>query len=247
MSLHFLYAHRFWRVLLRTAFCAIWLQLPSGCMLWRSPVTKRVADLPSGNSKVVFGCTNVTYVAPQDDVSTRALEMQHRIDELTELLTIAYAQQFESQQKEGQLQSMEKKAKWSDALAIELRALSAKTEALNAEITESKNAVAQMSAKLTFLHSRTNELEMVIAELTGKLGPIEDTMRTLRIGNYEYYTIHPGDTCKSIAAQPYIYGDEARHTLIRQANREQVSDLDNLTPGEVLIIPRLKGDAIREF
>ena len=142
---------------------------------------------------------------------------------------------------------MEKKAKWSDALAIELRALSAKTEALNAEITESKNAVAQMSAKLTFLHSRTNELEMVIAELTGKLGPIEDTMRTLRIGNYEYYTIHPGDTCKSIAAQPYIYGDEARHTLIRQANREQVSDLDNLTPGEVLIIPRLKGDAIREF
>jgi nucleoid-associated protein YgaU len=39
---------------------------------------------------------------------------------------------------------------------------------------------------------------------------------------------------------PMIYGDATLQTLIRQVNRGLVSDMDNLKPGEILIIPRLK-------
>ena len=191
--------------------------------------------------------TNVLSIAPQVDVSTRIIEMQNRIDELAELLTIANAQQYEMQQKDGRLQSMEKKAQLCDALALELKTISAKTESLNTELAENKKTMAEMTAKIAFLHSRTNELEQTIAEVTGKIGPIEDTMRTLRMGNFEYYTVHPGDTCNSVAALPYIYGDETKSTMIRQANRGQVADLNNLTPGEVLIIPRPKGEAAHDF
>ena len=217
-------------------------------MLWNSPVTERVSSIPSGEPepKLVLGSTNIMYVAPQEEVSTRIIEMQHRMDDLAELLTMASAQQYESH-KEGPLQSVEKKAQWSDAMALELHAAASKTEALNAELAESKKTVAEMSAKMALLHARTNDLERALAELSGKLGPIEDTMHTLRMGNFEYYTVHPGDTCKSIAAQPFIYGDESKQTLIRQANRGQVADLDNLTPGEALIIPRPKGEAVHEL
>ena len=248
MSLHILNDLRPGRLLLRIALCTTWILLSGGCMLWRSSgVTERVSSLPSGERKPVLGSTNVVAGTPPAEVSSRVIEMQHRIDDLSEMLAASYQQQYDLQHKDGELQSVEKKAQWSDALVIELKTLSAKTETLNTELTESKKTLAEMTAKMGGLHARTNELEHTIAEITGKLGPIEDTMRTLRMGNFEYYTVHPGDTCKSIAAQPLIYGDETKQTAIRQANRGQVADLDNLAPGEVLIIPRPKGEAVHEL
>ena len=214
-------------------------------MFWKAPVAERVSSIPANEPKVVS--TNVTSLAPQIDVSTRVIEMQHRIDEMSDLLTMDYAQQADSQAIAGQIQSVEKKAQWSEALALEVRSLTAKTDALNTELAESKKALAEMKARIAFLHARTNELEQALSDVSSKIGPIEDTMRTLRMGNFEYYTVHPGDTCKSIAAQPFIYGDESKHTLIRQANRGQVTDLDHLTPGESLIIPRPKGETLHEF
>lgn len=248
MSLHILNDLRLWRLLLRTTLCTSWILLSGGCMFWNSSgVTERVTSIPSEEHKFVLGSTNVVSVPPPSDISTRVIEMQRRLDEMTELLTAANQQQYDLQHKDGQLQSVEKKAQWSDALAIEVKTLAAKTEALNTELAESKKTQAEMNAKIAFLHSRTNELEHTIAEISGKLGPIEDTMRTLRMGNFEYYTVHPGDTCKSIAAQPLIYGDESKQSVIRQANKGQVADLDNLATGEVLIIPRPKGEAVHEL
>lgn len=246
MSLHILNAQRLWRVATRPVLCTAWL-LCGGCMFWSSPVTERVTPIPASEPKYTLGRTNISAVAPQGDVSTHMIEMQHRIEELSELLALSCAQQNELQHKEGQLQAVEKKAVWSDALAQELNTLTTKTDALKSELAESKKTITDLNNRMAFLHARTNELEQTLSELTGKMGPLEDTMRTLRMGNFEYYTVHPGDSCKSIAALPYIYSDESKQSMIRQANRGQVADLDNLTPGEVLIIPRPKGEAVHEL
>ena len=248
MSLHILNDLRAGQWLLRSVLCTTWILLAGGCMLGHSSgVTERVSPLAPAEHKPVLINTNVVAATPPVETSSRVIEMQHRIDELAEMLAASYQQQYDLQHKDGELQAMEKKAQWSDALNLELKTLSAKTETLNTELAENKKLLAEMTAKAAVLHARTNELEHTIAEITGKLGPIEDTMRQLRMGNFEYYTVHPGDTCNSIAAQPLIYGDEAKQTAIRQANRGQVPDLDNLTPGEVLIIPRPKGEAVREL
>ena len=72
-------------------------------------------------------------------------------------------------------------------------------------------------------------------------------MDHIRLGKYEYYEIQPGDTCESIAQKPTIYGDSTKSTLIRQANRGGVEDLDNLQPGEMLVIPRFDTSGTYEF
>ncbi len=229
------------------------MALGSGCLLLASgclstpgkPVTDRISSAPRTNAS--HQTSNVPQPL-QQDVSTQILEMQHHIDELSLLLTTVCARpDTPTQPGVERLQALEKRAQWSDALALELHTANVKIEPLTTELAQQQQLAAELRAKIALLHSRTNELEQSVVDLASKLKPMQDAMQMLRMGNYDYYSVRRGDTCQSIAAQPGIYGDESKHLLIRQANRGQVADLDHLAPDELLIIPRPKGDATHEF
>jgi nucleoid-associated protein YgaU len=221
------------------------IALCGGCLSTPSqPVTARISSAPGTNTSQQAG--NVPRPLPQD-VSTQLIDLQQRLDELSQLLaTISPRGDGLRPADQERLQALEKKAQWSDALAMELHNANSKTESLYTELATSTKRIAELRIVLTHLQGRTNDLEQKVADLSNKVEPIQDTLRILRSGNYEYYTVRRGDTCKSIAAQPSIYGDESKHLLIRQANRGQVADLDHLVPEELLIIPRPKGDASHE-
>jgi nucleoid-associated protein YgaU len=219
--------------------------LVGGCLFSSpNPVTERISRAPA---TLPICQTNRSQGALAEDSSLRLQEMQQRIVELTEMLAAAANQPYDKRPDVGLVQTVEKKAKWGDALAAELNALNARTEAMRNELSESQKAIAVMGASINYLHARTNELAQSLTDISDKLTPIEANMRMLRLGNYEYYTVRPGDTCKSIAAQPFVYGDETKHILIRQSNREQVADLDHLVPDTVLIIPRPAATAVHEL
>jgi nucleoid-associated protein YgaU len=57
----------------------------------------------------------------------------------------------------------------------------------------------------------------------------------LRIPTDELYTVVAGDTLRSIAKQ--FYGDENQWQRIFDENRDQISDPDVISVGQVLIIP----------
>ena len=59
------------------------------------------------------------------------------------------------------------------------------------------------------------------------------------------YTVHSEDTFKSIAARPWVYGDESEWQRLYNANRNKLSDPNNpdlLMPGIVLDIPSMEGE-----
>jgi DNA repair exonuclease SbcCD ATPase subunit len=221
------------------------LLLTSGCLFSsHNPVTERISSSPATRPAVTTAGNPTTL---QDDAGIRLMEMQQRIEELTELLATTSARPANKRPEEGLLQALEQKAKRGDAITAELNTIQAKTEAMRTERNECQKAITTMESQMKLLQARTNELAQTLIELTSKLTPLEENIRMLRLGNFEYYTVRAGDTCKSIAAQQFVYGDETKHILIRQANREQVADLDNLVPATVLIIPRPNQNAVHEL
>ena len=50
-----------------------------------------------------------------------------------------------------------------------------------------------------------------------------------------HYTVIAGDTLRSIAEQSY--GDETQWPRIHEANRDQITNPDQIVPGQVLRIP----------
>lgn len=245
MSLDLHKSQRTGRFLAGSAIVYGALVLCGGCASTKSePVTARISSAPGTNTSQQAG--NVPRPLSQE-VSTQIIDLQQRLDELSQLLaTIPPRGDNLRPADQERLQALEKKAQWSDALAMELHNANAKTETLYTELAASRKRIAELRSALTHLQGRTNDLEQKVADLSNKVDPMQETLRILRSGNYEYYTVRRGDTCKSIAAQPSIYGDESKHLLIRQANRGQVADLDHLTPEELLIIPRPKGDTSHE-
>lgn len=104
-----------------------------------------------------------------------------------------------------------------------------------------------LKAQVAGLASATNELSEKVLMLQKESEPLKEALALIRKGKFEYYQIKDGDTCESIAAKPSIYNDEKKQVLIRQANRDGVADLENLVPGEVLVIPRFAIGESYEF
>jgi len=98
----------------------------------------------------------------------------------------------------------------------------------------------ELRARLAEMKGETNRLHTTVAQLKAELCDRESMIGVLRLSTFEYYEVRTNDTCESIVMNPMIYGDATLQTLIRQVNRGLVSDMDNLKPGEILIIPRLK-------
>lgn len=54
----------------------------------------------------------------------------------------------------------------------------------------------------------------------------------------EKYVVKEGDTLWAISRQPGIYSDPFQWPLIFKADRDRIQDPDQITPGQVLLIPK---------
>ncbi|MGQ0607066.1 MAG: LysM peptidoglycan-binding domain-containing protein [Chloroflexota bacterium] len=71
------------------------------------------------------------------------------------------------------------------------------------------------------------------APSTGQTDPTEPTDAT---PTSDTYLVQPGDTLRGIARS--VYGDELQWRRIFDANRAAIPDEDELSVGQVLVIPR---------
>jgi nucleoid-associated protein YgaU len=147
----------------------------------------------------------------------------------------------------GRLAELERKALAYEAVQGQIEYKDAMIETMRSALEENRAITdaqrRHIAALAATIAAQTNDL----AALADENVRLKKSLDLLRLGQYEYYEIKEGDTVESIAAQPGIYGDAARQTLIRQANRGHVKDLDRLVPGEVVIIPRFPSSGRYEF
>ncbi len=147
----------------------------------------------------------------------------------------------------GQLSALLDKAAKSDALEQkvkelekELDALKKQRDTLQDELEKARDDREQAREDLKGYKEADEKWSATVAGL-------RETINRLLLGEFEYYEIKEGDTLQSIAANPMVYGDASRAVWLRQVNEGQIKHLDNLQPGEILIIPRFPRDGTYEF
>lgn len=182
-------------------------------------------------------------------LSETDLELKARISNLERQLAGAKSVIIESGagKEAGYMETLERKAlayeSASSAIAERDRAILD----LKQEVDELAEENKALKVQVEELVSATNQLSAQVAVLQKESEPIKEALTLIRKGKFEYYQIKEGDTCESIAAKPSIYNDARKQILIRQANRGGVADLDQLVPGEVLVIPRFSIGESYEF
>ncbi len=137
------------------------------------------------------------------------------------------------------LEELERKALAYDTAVAHIVLQESTLSTLREELVTVQAELAALREAMARLSAVTNELSLLLERRNRDLRELQNILSLIRFGRYEYYEVKPGDTCESIAAQPGIYNDPAKHVLIRQANRGSGLDLDRLLPGQVLIIPRI--------
>ena len=138
----------------------------------------------------------------------------------------------------GRLLDLERKALLYETVNIKMQQKEKHIADLKKTVETANTLLAEQKEKNTLLDQKIKELIAYVAKMEKQQAPLKKTLDLIRLGQYEYYEIKKGDTCRSIAAQSTVYGDPEKHILIRQANRDNVADFDKLVPGEMLIIPR---------
>ena len=147
----------------------------------------------------------------------------------------------------GRLGVMERKALAYDAAYDGMMLKDQAIAALRKDLKASREEAAVLRKDLERMAVRTNDMAKAVADMEREKKVIQNTLDIIRLGRYEYYEVKEGDTCESIAALPTIYNDRAKQVLIRQANRGNVTSLDKLVPGQVIIIPRFPVGGPYEF
>lgn len=99
----------------------------------------------------------------------------------------------------------------------------------DAEIAELKKAAATYAATLSALQRDYDRLKGSAA--TPRAAPAIQAKRATT------HTVRAGETLKSIAASPSVYGDSGKWILLYQANKEKIRNPNKLTPGQVLVVP----------
>ena len=138
---------------------------------------------------------------------------------------------------QGKLQELEKKAFEYNALKSEIGNKDARISALISGLKDAQSFLNKQQVEIERLAENLNSLSVEIVQLKNEKENFKESLRILQIGKCEYYEIKEGDTCESIASDPAVYGDETKANLIRQANYDNIKDFDNLTPGQILVIP----------
>lgn len=147
-------------------------------------------------------------------------------------------QESSGTREKGYFEELQRKALAYEAASSAIDQRERTIEKLKKELCALESLKTSLEQQVLELSASTNELTEKVAKLQKENEPIREALDLIRKGKFEYYQVREGDTCESIAAQPGIYNDSAKSILIRQANRGGGSDLDNLAPGEVLVIPR---------
>ena len=140
----------------------------------------------------------------------------------------------------GRLLDLEKKALAYGYLKDQVSLQDRKIQELERQLAEEKCLTTLQAEEILKLKAGTASSNQKEDELRKQIQELMDVVDQLKRGNYEYYEVKEGDTVESIAALPMIYGDASKAEQIRQWNKDQVRDLSNLKPGEVLLIPRFK-------
>ncbi len=97
------------------------------------------------------------------------------------------------------------------------------------KVARLEKSIATYSATLSSLQRANDDLKRENASLRARLRRAG--------GGVRHHTVRAGETLKTIAGYPSVYGDSKMWVVIYQANRDKVSNPNNLKPGLVLVIP----------
>ena len=153
------------------------------------------------------------------------------------------------------------RAKLAEGLinTIEARALKASVEELRAEVSLAKEMAASARIQADQAIKETRELAKQTQEKTDMiLAKVDDIIRRVRnlekglgkkasiklksTGLYEVkakniYEVKKGDSLWRIAGSKDVYNDPAKWRKIYEANKDKISDVALLYPGQKLVIP----------
>lgn len=222
-----------------------------GSNVVNAPVTNNISG--PGSNVASAPVANTVAVAVPNEVSAPELTNKYdKIDKHIEEL-IQQSEKTKGRSREpvassplyiqGKLQELEKKAFEYNALKSESNDKDAMISDLINALKEARSFINKQRVEMDRLNENINSLSGEVTQLKKEQEKLKESLKIFQMGKYEYYEIKGGDTCESIAADPAIYGNEKEAHHIRQANWANVDDLDNLTPGQILIIPRYPDSA----
>ncbi|MDZ8117255.1 LysM peptidoglycan-binding domain-containing protein [Pontiella agarivorans] len=177
------------------------------------------------------------------------LEIQELFDNMLALLPVDEEEEAVPTPETGygMLSNLLEKANQSDALGRELKRVQAEKEHIRKQYEALKEEHEEMKASFASTADVIQALETESEKWKVKSEGLRETIERLLLGEFEYYEVKEGDSLQSIAANPMVYGDPLRATWLRQANHRQVENPDNLSPGEVLVVPRFPRNGSYEF
>ncbi|HBA84860.1 MAG TPA: hypothetical protein DCZ95_12270 [Verrucomicrobia bacterium] len=185
----------------------------------------------------------------RDHLAVKCQTLEKQVSSLKGTLEDTNSQLGEYQAKDGssRLQDLERKAIGYAAMQSTLKKRDDTIAELLVKIEEQQKLAVELQDEIDRLKAENGELLRKMNESGKSQKSLQETLEQFWLGNYEYYEVVKGDSLASIAAMPNFYNDPAKGIWIRQANQGHVKDLTNLTPGEVLIIPRFPPSGRYEF
>jgi FtsZ-binding cell division protein ZapB len=176
------------------------------------------------------------------------LEIQELFDNMLALLPVDEKEAVVTPEAGyGMLSNLLEKAEQAEVLTREVMRLQAENKRAQQQYDALKEENEGIKAELSDKDENIQSLETESEKWKAKSEGLRETIERLLLGEFEYYEVKEGDSIQSIAANPMVYGDPSRATWLRQANRRQVKNPDNLSPGEVLVVPRFPRNGSYEF
>jgi hypothetical protein len=136
----------------------------------------------------------------------------------------------------GGLGAVEYRALLAQSLTQQIEEMKGEADGLRRELAEKDAQLKEVYETLAQSRREADKLRQHIADTEKQMEEQQLLLTVFRRGSFEYYEVREGDTLRSIAANPMVYGDGERETWLRQANT--LPDNEALVPGMVLVIPR---------
>ena len=108
--------------------------------------------------------------------------------------------------------------------------LAAQATTLQQRLNNKNRQYMASEKKATRLEEKVTALEAEVASQNARLQSIQSASKTTD------YVVQPGDTLNSIAAQPTVYNDPEKWTLLYENNRASLENETTIYPGQVLQI-----------
>ncbi len=128
------------------------------------------------------------------------------------------------------------KGKQISQLTKELQEARRQRDLAQAERTSAANEVARLNKAVNSYASTNSSLQKAYDELKKENATLRSQSKG-QASRVRYHTVRRGETLKTIAGYPSVYGDSSKWVVIYQANKDKIRDPNKLTPGQVLIIP----------